>query len=440
MPTTSPVPLGRRFFRLAWPNILSNVTVPLVGLVDTAMLGHLPDIRFLGGVALGAVIFDYAYWSFGFLRMGTTGITAQAVGRDDREEVFRTLYRGLLLALGIGALLLVARDLIAAVGFGVLAGNPGIEAAGRAYFAARIWGAPATLTNYVFMGWLLGRERVRAVLLMTLVANLANVVLDWLFIMRLDMAAAGAGIATAASQYLMLCTALAFFFAERHRERVALGTVLERSRLAQLFRLNRDLLVRTLCLVSAFALSTNFSAGLGVTVLAANTILFRLQILAAYLIDGAAFATESLAGILHGRGDRDGLRRRLRLAILTGEAFAVPVLLIMLLAPGLVYGLLTSHADVAALAACYAPWQAAVLLIGAVAFMYDGFFIGLTEGKVLRDQMALSFLVFFLPLALIAGRVGSNDLLWAAMTLFMAARAVTLWWAARRLLARTALA
>ncbi|NKB88215.1 MAG: MATE family efflux transporter [Acidobacteria bacterium] len=432
---TAQLPLRRRFFRLAVPNIISNVTVPLVGLVDTAMLGHLPDISFLAGVALGAVIFDYAYWSFGFLRMGTTGVTAQAVGRDDTSEIWQILYRALVLALLIAAVLLLAQRLIAALGFAVLAGHGAVEAAGRDYFFARIWGAPATLSNYVLLGWFLGRERAREALLMTLVGNLANVGLDYLFIMRLGMAAGGAGLATALSQYLMLATAVVLVLRAGHVVAPVREQVLDRARIVGLVRLNRDILVRTMVLMTTFAISTNFSALLGTGILAANTILFRLQMVASYLIDGAAFATESLAGIYKGSGDTKGLRHLLRLAMFTGVAFAVPVLGAMFLIPGPLYGLMTSHQDVAGIAWRYSGWMIPVLLFGAVAFIYDGLFIGLTEGKVLRDQMMISAIVCYLPLALLALWQRNNDLLWAAMALFMVGRCLTLWLAQRRVLA-----
>jgi MATE family multidrug resistance protein len=433
--TTAELPLTRRFYRLALPNILSNVTVPLVGLVDTAMLGHLPDIAFLAGVALAAVIFDYAYWSFGFLRMSTTGVTAQAVGRGEESEVWQILYRGLLMALAIAAVLVLTQRLIAAAGFAVLAGQGAVEAAGRDYFFSRIWGAPATLSNYVLLGWLLGRERARAALIMTVVANLANVGLDYLFIMRWGMAAGGAGLATALSQYLMLATGVLLILREGRPVPVVRAAVFDRGRLGSLIRLNRDILIRTMMLMTTFALATNFGALIGTTVLAANTILFRLQMVASYLIDGAAFATESLAGIYKGRGDVAGVRRLLRVAMLTGVAFALPLLLVMFLVPDQLYGLMTSHAEVAAAAYRYSGWMVPVLVFGAVAFIYDGFFIGLTEGQVLRNQMVISTLVCYLPLAVYALWTRNNDLLWAAMALFMVGRCVTLWLAERRVLA-----
>ncbi len=427
--------LSRRFFRLAIPNIVSNVTVPAVGLVDAAMLGHLPEIRFLAGVALGSVVFDYVYWGFGFLRMATTGQTAQAVGRGDDEEAWTILWRGLLVAVALGSAIWLLRGAIETAAFALLSGGPGVEAAGRVYFRARIVAAPATLANYVLLGWLLGRERPGRALAMTVFGNLANVALDWLLIMRWGMAAAGAGTATAISQLAMASSGALFVATLPGRRWPRLRRLLDPARLAATFRLHRDILVRTVCLMSTFALFTDFSARLGTAVLACNAILYRVQMLAAYLIDGAAFATETLAGVLYGRRDAAGLRRLLRLALATGQAFAVPVLAVLLLLPGPVVALLTSHAEVAVLVRRFSPWLVPVLSIGAVAFVYDGLLIGLTAGSVLRNQMLVSTLVFFLPLASWAVLSGSNHLLWAAMAVFMFGRWLTLAAGARRILA-----
>jgi MATE family multidrug resistance protein len=202
--------------------------------------------------------------------------------------------------------------------------------------------------------------------------------------------------------------------------------VMERSELGALLALNRDILVRTACLVSTFAVFTSLSAALGTAVLAANTILLKLFYLVSYGVDGAAFATESLAGILRGSGDGAGLRRLVRLSMITGLLFPVPILATLLLAPGPVYGLLTDHADVIDLATAYGWWLAPVLLLGAAAFIYDGLYLGLTAGASLRNAMLLSVIIGFLPLALLAHRTGDNHLLWAAMALFMGVRALTL--------------
>jgi MATE family multidrug resistance protein len=429
--------LRRRFFRLTAINILANLTIPLASLVDTGMLGHLADLRFLAGVALSSVLFDFIYWSFNFLRMGTTGLTAQAVGRGEPGEVYRTLYRSLALAAALAAAILVLQVVLREAGFALLAGAPGVEAAGREYFAGRIWGAPAVLANFALLGWFLGREESGRALAMSLTANVFNVALNYLFIIRLGLAARGAGLATMLSQYAMLIVAVALLLHTRRREGAVpwrWREVLDRGALAHLLRLNRDLLVRTFLLMSVFAVFLNLSATLGTVMLATNSILDRLLLFAAFAIDGAAFATESLAGIFRGRGDGVALRRLVRLSMATGVAFAAAFLAVLLSAQDAIYGLLTSHREVVDLARVYGLWLIPVLLIGAVAYVYDGLFLGLTAGPALRNSMLLSTLGVFAPLAAVAAVLGSNHLLWAAMVALMAARAATLGWASRRLL------
>jgi MATE family multidrug resistance protein len=427
--------LTPRFFRLALINIASSVTVPLVGLVDTAMLGHLPDIRFLAGVALAAVLFDYLYWTLGFLRMSTTGLTAQAFGREDRVAMAHVLYRAALVGCLLGVVLVVLQLPIGEAGFAVLSGEPQVETAGRDYFAARIWGAPATMACMVLIGWYLGRAQSREVLVMTVAANLANVLFNYIFIMRLGWAARGAGVATALSQYLMLAVGLAIFMRNRTGVAWRWSEVLDRKELAALFRLNRDILLRTLCLVSSFALFTNSSSILGTLWLVSNSILMRLLAVASYLIDGAAYASESLAGIYRGRRDGRRMRRLFRLSLATGLGFALLFLAAVFATMDQVLALLTSHADVRAAAAAYAPWLLPVLLFGSLAYMYDGLFLGLTEGRRLRNAMLVSTFAVFLPACGLALWQQSNPLLWLALTLFMAARTATLWAASRAVLA-----
>ena len=307
--------IRQRFFRLTILNVLSNVTVPLAGLVDTAMLGHLPDIRFLAGVALAGVIFDFVYWGFGFLRMGTTGTTAQAVGRGDLAGMHRVFQRSMVLALAGAALLVIFRDALGDLSFYLLAGEPGVEAAGRDYYDARIWGAPAVLANFVLLGWFLGREESSFALAMTAVANLSNIVLNYVFIMRLGLAAQGAGLATMLSQYLSLAVALAFYLRRRHGADWRWRQIFDRRQLAGLLRLHADILIRSLCIVTAFSLFINFSALLGTAVLIANTLLLRIFMVVTHAVDGIAFSTESLAGILYGERRRHELRRLLNLAL-----------------------------------------------------------------------------------------------------------------------------
>lgn len=421
--------LRRRFLRLTLINILANVTVPLAGLVDAAMLGHLPDIRFLAGVALGGVVFDLLYWSFGFLRMSTTGLTAQALGRGDRAAAERILQRVLLLALVSGGLILLLRGWVGDLGFALLTGEPQVEAAARSYFAARIWGAPAVLANLVLIGWFLGREEPRLVLAMTLLASLGNIALDYLFILRLDMAAQGAGLATMLSQYAMLALALSFYRRRRGAAPWHWPEILQSGHWASLLRLQQDIFIRTLLIVGSFAAFTAASALFGTIVLAANNLLIRLLTLASLLIDGVAYATETLAGRLFGAGEVAALRRLLRLAFGVSLAFAALYAIPTLLVPGTLLGWLTDHQPVVATGARLAPWLAATLLIGASAYVLDGVFLALAAGRQLRNSMLISALAVFAPIAALALWREDVRLLWLAMIALMLARVVTLAWA-----------
>lgn len=426
--------LGVTFARLVTFNILANLTVPLASLVDLAMLGHLDDIRHLAGVALGGVVFDYVYWNLGVLRMATTGLTAQAVGRQDHAESSRVLARAALAGGIFGLVLVVAQTPLALAAFGLLGGSAEVEASGRAYFDARIWGAPATLINLALLGWFLGRAEGRVVLLMTAIGNLANLGLDYLFIIRWDMEAHGAGLATALSQYLTLAVAAALLLG-RHTRMGGWRRVFDPDATRAMLRLSGDITVRTVCLTSVFALFTNWSAWLGTGVLAANAILLRVVSTAAYLVDGAAFATETLAGMAQGRAHRGALRRLLRLSLITGVAFELAVALAVVAAPFALLGLLTSHQDVVARAAADRWWLLPVMLPAAFAYIYDGFFLGLTAGRVLRDTMLVSLAIFALP-AWLAARTGSNTGLWLALAIFMAARSWLLYRATRWYLRR----
>ena len=438
--TTSTTELRREFRRLTWINILSNLTVPIAGLVDTAMLGHLDDIRFLAGVALGTILFDYVYWTFGFLRMGSTGLTAQAVGRNDRKAEYGTLYRFAAIAFAAAAFVLLLQQPIRELGFSIFGGSPEVEAAGRDYFSARIWGAPATLANFVLMGWFLGRSQARTVLAMTVVANVANIVLNYVFILQLGWAAAGAGYATMLSQVASFVVAIVLFRARRDRTEPLppIGEALQRERFRGLFSLNRDLLIRTVLLISVFAVFMDFSARLGTLILAVNSILLRMLNLAAYLIDGAAFATETLAGRLLGARDRSSLRWLTRTALLTGLGFAALCLFVYLIDAPRFLGLLTGHTDVVTEALRYVYWLIPALLFGSLAYLYDGLFLGWTRARTLLWSMLFSVLVVFAPLVSWGLVRADNHLMWFGLTVFMLARAVTLAWAARRALQQLA--
>ena len=418
----------RQFTQLAIVNICSNLMVPLAGLMDTAFLGHLPEIRYLAGVALASVLFNYIYWTFGFLRMGTTGSTAQAVGRGDRQEILLIGLRHGLLALGIGLLILLLQVPLRSIGFTLLSATPEVKAAGRAFFDTLIWGAPATLINYVLIGWFLGQAQSRAVLLLALVSNGGNMILDYEFIVRLGWESRGAGLATALSQYLMLLVGLGLTARQvRWQEvRSLLPKLSDPTALKDAFLLNGEILIRTFALVTTFSLFLNLSAGMGTVLLSINAVLIQVIGLAAYFIDGIAFATESFAGMFHGQGTRAGL---LRLVWVSGSASLALGLLFAIaftLFPAPLFGLLTNHRDILSQIPAYLPWLFPVLGFGSIAYMLDGYFLGLTQGRILRQAALISATVGFVPLAIVAWYFHSSQLLWLAFTCFTAARAMTL--------------
>ena len=418
----------RRFFRLASVNILSNLMVPLAGLVNVAFLGHLVEIRHLAGVAIATVLFNYIYWTFGFLRMGTTGTTAQAVGRSDHEAVLLTGLRNGVLALGLGHIILFLQHPLRELGFALLSAAPEVKSSGIAYYNTLIWGAPATLLNFVLLGWFLGREQSSRVLVLSAVGNGANVALDYLFIVRWGWESAGAGLSTAASQYLMLLVGMILVCRELRFGQVQAiaGRILDPLALRAAFALNGDIFVRTFALVSTFALFTNLSSFLGTVVLATNTLLLQVVTLAAYFIDGLAFATESFAGIFRGKGASEQLAPLVQISGTASLSLGLAFALVFVLLPGPLFGLLTNHKEVIDRIDSYVLWLLPVLGFGSVAYMLDGYFLGLTEGRILRRASLTATLVGFVPVAVAAWQFQSSHMLWLALALFMAARVVTL--------------
>ncbi|MEO0835770.1 MAG: guanitoxin biosynthesis MATE family efflux transporter GntT, partial [Cyanobacteria bacterium J06642_3] len=415
-----------RFWRLALVNILSNLMVPLASLVDVAFLGHLAEIRYLAGVAIATVLFNYIYWTFGFLRMGTTGMTAQAQGKGETETVWLILLRNSAIALLIGVVILFCQQPLRELGFRLLQAEPDVLAAGKAYYNALIWGAPATLLNFVLLGWFLGQGQGKPVLLLSVTNKGANIILDYLLIVRWGQSSAGAGAATALSQLITLILGLILVVSQLKGKsgQVNMAKIWKLSAFKAIFALNREILIRTVALVSTFALFTNLSATLGTEILAGNTLLLQVVTLAAYFIDGIAFATESIAGNLQGQGRKEQLLPLLKLAggvsLMAGLGFA----LIFGLLPQPLFSLLTSHAEVIVLIKSYVWWLLPILGFASVAYMLDGYFLGLTAGKILRQSTLIAAMIGFAPMAIAAWYWQVNHLLWLALALFMATRSI----------------
>ncbi len=419
--------MHRRVLTLTAPIILSNLSIPLLGAVDTAVMGHLPDPAYIGGVAIGALIFSYIYWGFGFLRLGTTGLVAQAYGAGDADELRAILGRAGLLAVGLAGLLLLFQRPIGVFTFALLESTPEVESLAGTYYTIRLWGAPAALLNYVAWGWLIGVQRMRSALALSVFMNGLNIVLDLVLVVGLGHGIAGVALATLLSEWSAL--ALAAWLVMRvlrhtggawSRERI-----LDGERIAGLLRVNADIFVRTLCLVSAFAWFTAQGARMGNVLLAANAILLNFQTFMAYGLDGFAHACEALVGSAVGAGDRQLLRRAVRTTTLW--AFGTAALFMLVYAAGgrMIIAVLTSIPEVRATAAIYLPWTAISPLISVWSFQLDGIFIGATRTPEMRNGMLISLGIFLAAGWILIPRMGNHGL-WLAMMVFMVIRAVTL--------------
>lgn len=420
--------LHHRFLQLAAINILSNLMVPLASLVDIAFLGHLSEIHHLAGVALSSILFKYIYWTFGFLRMGTTGTTAQALGAKDFESATLILLRNSLIAVIIGLGILLLQYPLRQLGFLLLSATPEVKMAGQSYYNHLIWSAPATLLNFVFMGWFLGREQGGKVFYLSAVSNGSNVILDYIFIRQWGWESAGAGAATALSQYLMLITGLILIFKEKPF--LDLNNISQKvfdiPTLKAAFLLNTNILIRTFALISTFALFTNISSSLGTQVLATNALLMQAVTLAVYFLDGLAFATESLAGSYKGEGSKKQLIHLVKLSGGLSLSIGLGLATIFVLIPGSLFSLLTNHADVIAGIDHYVLWLLPLLGFGSIAFMLDGYFLGLTEGVILRNGAIIAAFVGCVAMGINAWQFHSSHLLWFALSLFMGTRVLAL--------------
>lgn len=417
----------RRVWALATPMILSNLSVPLVGLVDTAVVGHLQHAHYLGAVAVGSMLVTFVLWACGFLRMGTTGFAAQACGRADGQGLRLVLLQALWLAVLIAiAVVLLQRPLLE-LALRFIDSSPALIEQARLYVGIRLLSLPAALANLALIGWFVGLQNGRAPLYLLLLVNLANVLLDILLVMGLGWGVAGVAWATVISEYagLLLGLWLAAQLLRQHAGQFRWLDALRLRGAAPLLRVNRDILLRTLALELVFYLLLVQGARQGDAVLAANAVLLNFLMLASHGLDGLAHAIEALGGHAIGRRDRTALRRALVVSLgcslLMSIGFA---LAFMLLGPWLIQ-LLTGLPEVRELAVRYLPWLALLPLVAVWGFLFDGLFIGATRAREMRNAMLGSVLLVYLPLAWLLRDAGNHGL-WLGFHLFMLARGLSL--------------
>ncbi|TJZ82731.1 MATE family efflux transporter [Paracoccus hibiscisoli] len=413
-----------RVLNIALPIVLSNLTVPLLGLVDTAVVGRLGGPEPIGAVGIGAVILTSVYWVFGFLRMGTSGLVAQAHGAGDAPEVGAHLLRALAIAGAAGLAFIALQGGIVGAAFRLAPASDAVEALARDYLAIRIWGAPATIGLYAITGWLIAVERTRAVLALQLVQNGVNVALSIALALGLGWGVAGVAWATLAAEALGLGLGL-WLAAPVLRRALAARGLWARDRLARLARVNGDIMIRSVLLQGCMTSFLFMGAGQGDVPLAANQVLLQFLALTAYALDGFAFAAESLVGQAVGARRPDRLRRASLMTSAWGFGGAVALGLVFLLGGGAIIDMLTTDPQVRAEARLYLPWLALAPLVGVAGWMLDGIFIGATLTREMRVAMIQSVAVFVVGV-LILPPVWGNHGLWAALMALNVARAATM--------------
>ena len=407
--------------------MVSNISVPLLGAVDTAVVGHLPGPHYLGAVAVGALVFNVIYHGCNFLRMGTTGLTAQSLGAGESDEVRAWFLRAGLLAMAIGALLIVLQAPIIWAALAVVEPSADVRPLTETYFAIRIWGAPMALLNYAMLGWFFGIQNTRAALATQVFMNGANIVLDLWFVLGLGWGVAGVAWATLISE--VGAVSLGAALVHRNLKRIGghwhLEAAFDGRRLARMVKVNGDIMIRSLCLQAAFVTLTSVGARMGDVVLAVNAVLLNFQVFMAYALDGFANAAEALAGEALGARNRGRFRRAVVATSRWGLGFSLCFALAYFAAGGVLIDVLTGVPEVRQAARHYLPWMTVLPLVSVWGFQLDGIFIGATWTREMRNGMAVSLVMFALALwALVPGM--ANHGVWLAFTLFMATRALTL--------------
>ena len=414
--------MNREILRLAIPNIISNISVPLLSSVDTALMGRLSAWH-IGAVGLGSMIFNFLYWNFGFLRMGTTGLTAQAYGRRDSEAMASHLFRALLLGFGLAVVLILLREPIGRLSIWLMQVDGGQHELVWTYFRIRLWAAPASLMLYGLMGWYFGMQNAIYPLILTICINVVNIGLSWALVYRYGMDVDGVAWGTVGAQYFGLFLAI-ILLVSRYQDiirQVSRQALFRWSSFVAYLRINQDIFLRTLFLTTSFAVFYSASSGLGEKILAVNVILLQFVNWMSYGIDGFAFAAESLVGKYHGAEDPGKLRRVIRLSLYWCLAFAVVYAALFQFGEVPLLRIFTDQEEVVRAAHEFMPYVVIYPLLGFLSYLWDGVFIGLTASRAMRNSMALSFAGFVGSYLLLLPSMGAHGL-WLALLLFMTLR------------------
>ena len=425
-----------KILRLAAPIILANLSVPLLGTVDTAILGHLDSAIHLGAVAIGAQLITVMLWIFGFLRMGTTSLASRLHGAGDSLELHLLIVRSLMLAVALGALVIAVTPWLIPWGTKIIAGNNQASFDASVYASIRIWSAPASLCTYAVAGWFIGRQNTLVTAILLIATNSLNIVLDLVLIIGWGLESRGAAYASAISEYFGLAIAIGFFLktGTPRNWKLSWAKLLEPSALKTLFTLNAQITVRTFALVMTTTFFVSMSSRFGETTLAANAILISLLYLTAFGMDGIANATEALVGKAVGERNHSKLKQVIRESMLLAFIFSVLFSLFFLLGETSIIGLYTNLTDVRASAALYMPWLILIPLVSFWGFQFDGIFIGMGLGREMMLSMLFAVIFIFFPIWWLSQALGNHGL-WLAMCSWYLGRSMSQGYLLRKKLA-----
>ncbi len=420
--------LNHEILKLAIPNIISNITVPLLGLVDMMLMGHLESVAYIGAIGLGGTIFSVMYSIFSFMRAGTTGFTAQAYGGQDRQEISYAFYRSICIAFIATVLVLSLQRPIEWIAMQLLNGSEEVLAFTSDYFRVRIWAAPAVLCLYTFNGWYIGMQNTTIPMVIAILINVVNIGLSVLFVNVFKMGVVGVALGTVIAQYTGLLTAFIFMLV-RYRQYlvpVRMAILLQADKLRRFFKVNTDFMIRSILLVLTIAFFTNQSAKLGDDILAVNMILMQFFYIFSYFTDGFAYAGEALVGRFTGAHDLSNLKKTIKYLLIWGVALSVPFTLLYWAFPEAFIRLVSDQPGVAEQARPYYIYMVLIPVITFAAFLWDGIYIGATAAREIRNTMIIASLLVFLPAWYFLMPVYGNHGLWIAFLLFMVARGVSM--------------
>ena len=419
--------MNRTVLKLAVPSIFANITVPLVGMADTAIAGRLGDASVLGGVAIASMLFDLLYWNMGFLRVGTGGMVAQAYGRKDFREAMNVYALGMATAIAFALLFIVLQYVYVEAAFRFIECSPQVEALARQYFFIRIWAAPATLSLNVFKGFFIGMQDAVSPMAVDVTVNVSNIAASIFFAFYAGLGFSGIAWGTLVAQYMGMALAITLMVVQYRNlfRLIDVRGTMKWNKMKRFFMLNADLFVRSLCFLGIYAGLTSLSAHYGDVALAVSSIMMKLMLLYSYFIDGFAYAGEALSGRFIGARDKDSLVKAVKVIFMWCGAIGVFSTLGYWVGGGWMFGLMATDPVVLAESASYLPWLLIMPLVSSVAFTWDGIFIGATATKAIRNSMLWALAGFFASYWLLEGKFGVQAL-WVGYMMHLVARTVYL--------------